>query len=91
MNSFDVLAKAGIARTPRVIEVETAVARHLESVWNRPSADIWESRGEPQLYTYSQVMAWVGIDRFLNAHDENGDVDPALIGRLKPLKATIPT
>jgi GH15 family glucan-1,4-alpha-glucosidase len=58
-------------------------------VWDQPSADIWEGRGEPKLYTYSQVMAWVGIDRFLKAHEENGDVDPALIGRLKPLKATI--
>lgn len=89
MDSFDVLSKAGIARTPRVIEVETAIVRHLELVWDQPSADIWESRGEPQLYTYSQVMAWVGIDRFLNAHDENSDVDPALISRLKPLRETI--
>jgi len=52
MDSFDSLAKAGIARTPRVIEVETAVARHLESVWDQPSADIWEGRGAQALHLF---------------------------------------
>jgi len=89
MDSFDVLAKAGIERSPRVIEVETAIVRHLETVWDQPTADIWESRGEPQLYTYSQAMAWVGIDRFVRAHVGTAQVDPALIGRLKVLKDTI--
>jgi GH15 family glucan-1,4-alpha-glucosidase len=89
MDSFDVLAKGGIARTPRVIEIETAVVRHLETVWDQPGADIWENRGEPKRYTYSQVMAWVGIDRFLKAHQHDGDVDPELIGRLPALRAKI--
>ena len=89
MDSFDVLAKAGIARTPRVVEIEIAIVRHLETAWNQPSADIWETRGEPKLYTYSLVMAWVGLDRFLKAHQECTDIDPALIGRLKALEATI--
>ncbi|MEO7026081.1 MAG: glycoside hydrolase family 15 protein, partial [Caulobacteraceae bacterium] len=61
MDSFDVLAKAGIARTPRVVELEIAIVQHLEKVWDQPSSDIWESRGEEQCYTYSQVMAWVGV------------------------------
>jgi len=70
MDSFDSLAKAGIARTPRVIEVETAVARHLRSrgIWSRcgtSPAPTFGKAAEPKLYTYSQVMAWVGIDRFL--------------------------
>ncbi len=89
MDSFDVLAKAGIARTPRVVEIETAIVLHLETAWNQPGADIWESRGEPRLYTYSLVMAWVGLDRFLKAHQKSADIDPALIGRLKALEATI--
>ena len=46
MDSFDVLAKAGIARTARMVDVEIAVVEHLEKVWDQPSADIWESRGE---------------------------------------------
>ncbi len=89
MDSFDVLAKAGIERTARVIEVETAIVQHLEQIWDQPGADIWESRGDPQCYTYSQVMAWVGIDRFLSAHGDNPGIDSALIGRLKALRETI--
>ena len=89
MDSFDVAAKAGIERTARVIEIETAIVRHLETVWDQPGADIWENRGEPQCYTYSQAMAWVGVDRFLNAHRDNPDIDRALIGRLEALRKTI--
>jgi len=89
LDSFDVLAKAGVARSARVIEVETAIMRHLETVWDRPGADIWESRGEPRLYTHSQAMAWVGIDRFVRAHAGTDQVDPVLIGRLKALRDII--
>jgi GH15 family glucan-1,4-alpha-glucosidase len=89
MDSFDVLAKAGIERTPRIVEVEIAIVEHLEKVWDQPSADIWESRGDRQCYTYSQVMAWVGVTRFLAAHGNNAQVDRALIARLEELSEVI--
>jgi len=89
MDSFDVLAKAGIARSPRVVDIETAIVEHLEKVWHQASADLWESRGDPQCYTYSQVMAWVGITRFTRAHAGNAQVDRALIARLQVLGETI--
>ena len=89
MDSFDVLAKAGIERTPRVVEVETAIVKHLEIVWDKPSADIWESRGDQQCYTYSQVMAWVGVTRFLAAHANDDKIDRGLIARLEKLKEVI--
>src|SRR5665213_2380163 len=89
MDSFDVLAKAGIKRTPRVVEVETAIVKHLEKVWDQPSADIWESRGEQRCYTYSQVMAWVGVTRFLAAHGHDDQIDHALIARLEELSEVI--
>jgi GH15 family glucan-1,4-alpha-glucosidase len=89
MDSFDVLAKAGIARTPRIVEVETAVVEHLAKVWDQPSADIWESRDDQQCYTYSQVMAWVGVTRFLAAHANDVQVDRALIARLEELSGVI--
>ena len=89
MDSFDVLAKAGIERTPRVVQVETAIARHLANVWDQPSADIWENRADRQSYTYSQVMAWVGITRFLAAHANDDQVDRALVARLEDLSGII--
>jgi GH15 family glucan-1,4-alpha-glucosidase len=89
MDSFDVLAKAGIERTPRIAEVETAIVEHIEKVWDQPSADIWESRDNQQCYTYLQVMAWVGVTRFLAAHAKDVQVDRALIARLEELSKVI--
>ena len=89
MDSFDVLAKAGIERTPRVVEVETAIVEHLEKVWDQPSADLWESRGDPQRYTYSQAMACVGVSRFLAAHGNDDRVDRALVARPEGLRDLI--
>ncbi len=86
LNSFDVAARAGIDRTDRVGEVERAVVEHLESAWDQPGAGIWEGRGDPQQHTYSQAMAWVGINRYLRAYT---DADPELTGRLRRLERTI--
>ena len=89
MDSFAVLARAGIERTPRVVEVETAIVQHLEKVWDQPSADIWENRGDRRCYTYSQAMAWVGVTRFLTAHADNERADRALIARLEEMSDVI--
>jgi len=40
-----------------------ALATHLESVWLFPDESIWEVRGGPRHFTFSKVMAWVGLDR----------------------------
>jgi GH15 family glucan-1,4-alpha-glucosidase len=50
---------------------------------------IWESRGEPRHYTYSKVMAWVGLDRVLKHEKLLGDVDPDMRRRLQALRAEI--
>ena len=89
MDSFHVASRAGIARERRGIEVEMALVEHLESVWDEPGADIWESRGDPERYTYSQAMAWVGVDRFLKGSETHGAADDALIGRLQLLRSNI--
>ncbi len=36
---------------------------HLETVWQLPDEGIWETRGKPQQFTFSKVMAWVAFDR----------------------------
>ena len=36
---------------------------HLETVWQLPDWGIWETRGKPQQFTFSKVMAWVAFDR----------------------------
>jgi GH15 family glucan-1,4-alpha-glucosidase len=36
---------------------------HLEKIWQKPDHGIWETRGRPQHFTYSKMMAWVAFDR----------------------------
>jgi GH15 family glucan-1,4-alpha-glucosidase len=36
---------------------------HLETIWREPDEGIWETRGGPQQFTYSKMMAWVAFDR----------------------------
>jgi GH15 family glucan-1,4-alpha-glucosidase len=36
---------------------------HLEQIWREPDEGIWETRGGPQHFTYSKMMAWVAFDR----------------------------
>jgi GH15 family glucan-1,4-alpha-glucosidase len=37
--------------------------KHLEAIWEEPDEGIWETRGGPQQFTYSKMMAWVAFDR----------------------------
>jgi len=41
----------------------TGLVEHLETIWDKPDEGIWETRGGPQQFTYSKVMAWVAFDR----------------------------
>jgi GH15 family glucan-1,4-alpha-glucosidase len=36
---------------------------HLEKIWKEPDEGIWETRGGPQHFTHSKMMAWVAFDR----------------------------
>ncbi len=37
--------------------------KHLETIWQQPDEGIWETRGGPQQFTHSKMMAWVAFDR----------------------------
>lgn len=43
--------------------VLTLLLEHLEKTWRNPDEGIWETRGGPQQFTYSKMMAWVAFDR----------------------------
>lgn len=45
---------------------------HLEKIWQEPDEGIWETRGGPQQFTYSKVMAWVAFDRAVLLASEPG-------------------
>jgi GH15 family glucan-1,4-alpha-glucosidase len=45
---------------------------HLEMIWQEPDEGIWETRGGPQQFTYSKMMAWVAFDRAIRLADQFG-------------------
>jgi GH15 family glucan-1,4-alpha-glucosidase len=48
------------------------IVEHLETIWDKPDQGIWESRGEPQQFTYSKIMTWVAFDRAVHAASRLG-------------------
>jgi GH15 family glucan-1,4-alpha-glucosidase len=65
LDSLHLCHQSGLNDLTSEMAIEAAIVAHLEKVWIRPDEGIWESRGPAQHFTYSKVMAWVGIDRFL--------------------------
>ncbi|KAA6462125.1 glycoside hydrolase family 15 protein [Acidobacteria bacterium AB60] len=50
--------------------------RHLEHTWQKPDEGIWETRGGPQQFTYSKMMAWVAFDRAVKIAEKLGFHNP---------------
>ena len=44
-------------------QLQKSLAAHLEKIWRKPDQGIWETRGKPQHFTHSKLMAWVAMDR----------------------------
>ncbi|HVU47972.1 MAG TPA: glycoside hydrolase family 15 protein [Terracidiphilus sp.] len=57
-------AQASMKRhNERDFRVLALLIEHLEEIWKQPDEGIWETRGGPQQFTYSKMMAWVAFDR----------------------------
>jgi GH15 family glucan-1,4-alpha-glucosidase len=76
---------AALSRTPEAEDeirvsassVQAALTDHLCHVWPNPDEGIWETRGGPEHFTHSKVMAWVALDRAIKHHEQydgKGDV-----------------
>jgi GH15 family glucan-1,4-alpha-glucosidase len=65
LESLHIGERAGLPGSKQADQVQAKLVEHLESVWKDAGSGVWESRQEPRQYTYSKVMAWAGIDRFL--------------------------
>ena len=89
LDALALARRGGVPTTQQEAVVERAIVEHLETVWNTKGSGVWESRSEPRQYTYSKVMAWVGLDRFLRHRAEGGAIDAATVARLTALRQTI--
>jgi GH15 family glucan-1,4-alpha-glucosidase len=72
----DLLHRARVHDIPTATETAwplvVALVDFLEQHWDQPDEGIWEIRGERRHFTYSKVMAWVAIDRAIQAVEQYG-------------------
>ena len=62
----------GIVPTDDEWQLSKQIAGAVEERWAQPDRGIWEIRGDPQHFTYSKVMAWVALDRVVQAVEQYG-------------------
>jgi GH15 family glucan-1,4-alpha-glucosidase len=67
----------GISASHEAWHFQQALMAHLETIWTLPDQGIWETRGRPQHFTHSKVMAWVAVDRAVRSMEEFNLSGPA--------------
>jgi GH15 family glucan-1,4-alpha-glucosidase len=60
----------GIPELPDAWNLEQKLLQRLDTIWEKPDQSIWESRGRPQHFTHSKVMAWVAFDRAIKSAEQ---------------------
>lgn len=66
------MSKRGLAISEAGKQVIQMLVRGILLNWQRPDSGIWEVRGGDRHFTYSKVMAWVGVERALRLADTLG-------------------
>jgi GH15 family glucan-1,4-alpha-glucosidase len=86
LDALDLARRGGVPASGQETIVQGDIVAHIEKIWSTAGSGVWESRSEPRQYTYSKVMAWVGLDRFIRHNDGTGSIN---LEKLKDLRQTI--
>jgi GH15 family glucan-1,4-alpha-glucosidase len=86
LDALDVARRGGVPGSDQEAIIRCRIIAHIEKIWHTQGSGVWESRSTLRHYTYSKVMAWVGLDRFIRCHGETGAMD---LERLSGLRQTI--
>lgn len=73
LDCFHICRRFGKLSQEKVRELWPAFARQVDFVaqhWRQPDSGIWEVRSQPRHFVYSKVMAWVALDRGIQAAEE---------------------
>jgi GH15 family glucan-1,4-alpha-glucosidase len=76
---------AGMTPDPTAWALQRVLVEHVERHWTEPDEGIWEVRSGRRHFTHSKVMAWVAIDRGVQAVERFGLDGPA--GRWRKLRS----
>ncbi|SFI14453.1 glycoside hydrolase family 15 protein [Planctomicrobium piriforme] len=72
VDSLHLARLAGLAPDENAWRVERELVTFLETDWQKPDEGIWEVRGPRRHFTHSKVMAWVAVDRAVDAVEKYG-------------------
>jgi len=60
----------GLAPVQEAWAVQRALTNHVAKIWDSKDEGIWEVRGPRRHFTHSKVMAWVAVDRAIQAVEQ---------------------
>lgn len=72
MDALHQARESGLNDSEAGWHLQRVLMDHLEAIWERPDEGIWETRGGPEPFTYSKVMAWVALDRAVKGIEHFG-------------------
>lgn len=64
--------RGGLGPLNSSADLQIAILKQLEDIWNQPDEGMWEVRGPRRHFTHSKVMAWVAFDRAIKSAEEFG-------------------
>ena len=79
--------RLGLAPDEAGWNLEKALIKHLEAIWQQPDEGIWEVRGGRKHFTASKAMVWAAFDRAIRSVEEFGLQGP--VERWRELRDTI--
>lgn len=72
MDATDRARHHGIRTHPSVWPLQQKILDFVEAHWSDPDDGIWEVRGPRRHFVHSRVMAWVAMDRAVQAVEQYG-------------------
>jgi GH15 family glucan-1,4-alpha-glucosidase len=76
MDLFRVARRAGID-PERAWALQRELVEFVATHWREPDNGFWEIRAKPQHFVHSKVMAWLAVDRAVEAVEKDGKDGPA--------------
>lgn len=75
IDAYYFMSKRGLPISEEGKEIIQMLVRAISLHWQRKDSGIWEVRGGDRHFTYSKVMAWMGVERALRLADTLGISD----------------
>jgi GH15 family glucan-1,4-alpha-glucosidase len=67
MDTLNLAARDGMPHDDDAWRIQKKMIEYVAGVWQEPDEGIWEVRGPRRHFTHSKVMAWVAVDRAIDA------------------------